>query len=334
MDALAFLSRSPSGEPGPIYVLAGDEDFLKREVRGVVENWVLGGEESFGLSAHAGDSAEFAAVRDDLRTLPFFGSRRLVVVENADQFVSEYRAQLEKYVAGPSKSGVLVLEVTTWPATTRLARQLADVTVTCKAPPAGKLAPWCSDWSKSRHGKQLTSGAAQLLVDLTGADMGLLDQELAKLAVYVGKAARIDIDDVDKLVGRSRLAEVWKIFDAIGAGRSAEALAILDQLMGGGEDPFRILGAFSMQVRRLAQVARLRQHGVGMGEAFDRARVPPWPAARQSCEQQLRHLGRRRSAQLFDWLLEVDLGMKGSSPLPPRMLLERLVARLGKKDEK
>jgi DNA polymerase III subunit delta len=126
---------------------------------------------------------------------------------------------------------------------------------------------------------------------------------------------------------------VFKIFDALGAGNLAEALAILDRLFEDGEDAFRILGAFSMQIRRLAQVARLVRQGVPLGQAFEQAGVPAWPAARQSCEQQLRHLGRQRAEQLFDWLLEVDLGVKGSSQLPPRTLLERLLVRLGQPKE-
>jgi DNA polymerase-3 subunit delta len=160
--------------------------------------------------------------------------------------------------------------------------------------------------------------------------MGQLDQELAKLAAYVGEAKKIDADDVDRLVGNSRAENTWKVFDAIGSGRPGEALALLDRLIVQGEDPMRILGAFSMQLRRLAQAGRLAQQGLSLPAALDRAGVPPF--AQKGCEQQLRHLGRRRANRLFDWLLEVDLGMKGSSQLPPRTLLERLIVQLARKN--
>ena len=32
MDSLTFLERPPKGKPQPLYVLHGDEDFLKRRV--------------------------------------------------------------------------------------------------------------------------------------------------------------------------------------------------------------------------------------------------------------------------------------------------------------
>ena len=62
---------------------------------------------------------------------------------------------------------------------------------------------------------------------------------------------------------------------------------------------------------------------------LNRAGVPPF--AQRGCEQQLRHLGRQRADRLYDWLLEADLGLKGSSQLPARTLLERLVVRLARK---
>jgi DNA polymerase-3 subunit delta len=331
MDSLAFLERVDRLKPRPVYVLHGDEDFLKRQVLTVLRDAVLGeGENAFGLSTHPGDKVAFADVRDELETIPFLTPRRLVLVENADPFVSRFRGHLEKYVALPAATGVLVLDVKTWPANTRLAKLLVgDATIVCKAPTAYRLSAWCTQWAAARHGKQLPGESAKLLVDLVGSEMGQLDQELAKLAIYVGASTRIEIGDVDKLVGNSRAEHMWKIFDAIGAGSAAEALAILDRLFEQGEEPLRILGAFSLQLRRLAQATRWNQQGQLLTTALSRAGVPPF--AHRACEQQLRHLGHHRVDRFYDWLLEADLGLKGSSQLPPRTLLERLVVQLAQK---
>src|SRR5947209_6055431 len=212
MDAFTFLDRAARLKPEPVYVLHGDEDFLKRRVLAAVRVLVLGPEDDgFALSTHAGDKATYAAVRDEVDTLPFLSPRRLVVVENADPFVTRYRAALEKYVPEPSATGVLVLDVKSWPANTRLAKLVRDGgSISCKAQAAYKLPDWCVQWAEARHGKQLAAPAARLLVDLVGADMGQLDQELTKLAVYVGAKGRIDSADVDRLVGSSRAESTWK----------------------------------------------------------------------------------------------------------------------------
>jgi DNA polymerase-3 subunit delta len=331
MDSISFLQGVAKAKPRPIYVLQGDEHFLKRRVLTALKTLVLGPEESeFGLSSREGDRSEWAEVHDELETLPFLSPRRLVVIERADSFVTRERPRLEKYFAEPAKMGVLVLEVQSWPATTRLAKLLPEAaTIACKAPSAQKLPEWCAGWCAAQHGKPLSAPAARMLVDLVGADMGLLDQEMAKLAIYAGGNSRIDTADVDQLVGQSRAENTWKIFDLIGAGQTGEALTLLDRLLDQGEDPLRLLGAFSMQLRRLAQAARLAVQGESLADALERVGVPPF--GRRNAEQQLRHLGRRRLDRIYDWLLETDLGMKGSSQLPPRTLLERMVVQLARK---
>ncbi len=289
------------------------------------------------MTTVSGETATFAAVRDELETLPFLAPRRLVVVEDADTFVSDHRPALEKYVVKPAATGVLVLDVKTWPATTRLSKMIDQAaTIVCKGPASYRIPDWCVKWASSQHGKQLSVQGAHLLVELVGADMGLLDQELNKLALYVGTANRIDVDDVDKLVGHSRAENTWKIFDAIGNAKVGEALKMVGRLLDQGEDPIGLLGAFSWQLRRLAQAARRAQQGKPLSVALQEVGFKPF--ALQGPEQQIRHLGLRRLGKLYDWLLEMDLDLKGSSQLSPRILLERLVVRLatprqGNKDE-
>jgi DNA polymerase-3 subunit delta len=325
MDSLAFLERPTKGKPQPVYVLAGDEDFLKRQVLRALRRSLLGEEDGgFGYSTHAGEKAVWSAVHDELQTLPFLGGRRLVVVEGADPFVTKHRPALEKYVAAPAATGVLVLVVNSWPATTRLAKQVDNNgTIVCKAPAASRLPEWCVRWCQAQHGKALAAPAAQLLVELIGPEMGLLDQEMAKLATYVGEAARIDSRDVDQRVGHSRAEDVWTIFDAIGAGKTGEALAVLDRLFDQGSAPQAILGAFSYQMRQMARAARLHSQGKPLPAALAEAGIQQWRS--EKVQAQMRHLGRRRLARLYDWLLEMDLGIKGSSQLPEKVLFERLI---------
>jgi DNA polymerase III subunit delta len=331
MDSLAFLERAAKGKPQPVYALPGDEDFLKRQVVLALRRRVLGeGDDGFGFSSYPGDKAIWSTVHDELQTLPFLGVRRLVVIDGADPFVTAHRAALEKYVAAPSATGVLVLVVKTWPANTRLAKLIdAGGTITCNTPAAARLPEWCARWCQAHHGKPLAAPAAQLLVELIGPEMGLLDQELAKLAAYVGDAAKIEAADVDRLVGNSRAEEVWTIFDAIGAAKSAEALAVLDRLFDQGQPTQMLLGAFSYQVRQLARAGRLIAQGKTLATALAEAGVQHWRADRT--EAQMRHLGRRRLARLYEWMLEADLGTKGGSQLPEKVQLERLVVRLARK---
>jgi DNA polymerase-3 subunit delta len=330
MDALAFIDKPPDGKKlSPVYVLHGDEDFLKRQVVGVLRKVVFGSEENeFGFSTHAGDQAEFAAVRNELETVPFLSPRRLVVIESADPFVAQFRSALEKYVSKPAVSGILVLEVKSWPSNTKLYKMVPPAgSFNCQALEGYPLAGWCVKWSSAQYGKELSKSAAELLVELVGPEMGILDQELAKLAAYVGDKAKIGNEDVDCLVGRCREQNTWKIFEAISRGRAAEALVVIDQLLEQGEDPLGVLAPIGWQLRGLAKAGRLSQQGVPLPQAIARA---GFRFKMHEVEQQLRHLGRRRLNRLYEWLLETDSGLKGGSQLPKRAILERLVVQLAR----
>jgi DNA polymerase III subunit delta len=333
MDALAFLDTAAKAKRLPVYALVGDEDFLKRRCRDAVITLAVGkgGDADFAVSTYAGDKLDFSTVRNDLDTPSFLSPVRVVIVDQADPFVSEHRDALERYVASPSKVGVLVLDVKTFPENTKLAKALPDAAkLVCKAPYPDKLAEWCVKWAKAGHGKKLGRDAAEALVDLVGPAMGLLDMELAKLATAVGANAEITADDVTRLVAQTGKANVWHILDLIAAGQPARAFGLLARLLDGGDAPQEVFGALRSQLRKLAAVGRLVASGQALGPAMESAKIPNYAVARQSAERQLKHLGGSRVGKLTDWLVEVELGMKGGSPLTPRAQLESLLAKLAR----
>jgi DNA polymerase-3 subunit delta len=339
MDALAFL-KAKQPKPQRVYAIVGDEDFLKRRARERILADVLGDEDpEFAVSVYAGEKVEFSTVRNDLETAPFLAPCRVVIVEGADPFVTEYRSELEGYAAKPSSVGVLVLDVKTFPDNTKLAKALPDAAkIACKEVKpyqAYELKPWCVEWAKSAYKKKLTPDAAELLLELVGVSMGLLDQELGKLAVAVGEKPEITPEDVERMVGRSKAADVFRILDAIGDGKPGEALSILEELFTEGEDPMGILGPLTAQLRKLAMIGRLiREEKMSMGPAMDAAGVPKWDKIRIGTERQLKHLGQRRLMKLTDWLVEINLGLKGGNPLPERVQVERLIVMLARPREK
>jgi DNA polymerase-3 subunit delta len=252
MDALPFIAAAKAKRQ-PIYTLSGDEDFLKRLARERIITTALAGageDAEFAVTIYPGDKLDFSTVRNDLDTLPFLAPCRIVVIENADPFVTDSRAALEQYAARPSAAGVLVLELKSFPETTKLAKALPDAAkVACKSMPAYKLPVWCVEWARTHHQKKLAMDAAEALVELVGAGMGLLDQELGKLASAIGDKPGIGVEDVLRFVGRSKSADVFRILDAIGEGKPGEALSILEELFAEGEDPMAVLGPLTAQLR-------------------------------------------------------------------------------------
>jgi DNA polymerase-3 subunit delta len=334
--AIDYLSAPEEHPARPVCVLSGDEPFLKRRALARLREEVLGrGDADFSFSTFDGRTAQLPDVIDELATVAMFGGgRRMVLVEEADDLVSRYRSELEDYVARPRSTGVLVLEVKTWPANTRLYKAVAarGLHVECSSPPRARLAKWLVAWAKRDHGVQLAASAAELLIERVGPELGLLDQELAKLALTTGPAERITAQTVGRLVGGWRAKTTWAMLDAALAGNAREALIELDRLLLAGEHPIAILGQISASLRRFAAATRLVLQAeaagrrIALADALEQAGVRRFVL--RTAEKQLRQLGRHRGDRLYQWLLQTDLDLKGASALPPRLVLENLIVRI------
>ena len=338
IPATTFLLAPDKHPAGPVCAVSGDEVFLKREVLVALRQQVLGSDQDeFSLTTFSGGGLALRDVRDALATASLFGSgRRLVIVEEADDFVSENRAELENYVAKPQPGGVLVLEVKTWPSTTRLAKAVASggLTVECKSLKEHETKRWIVQRAKSRYDVRLQGSAADALLELLPPELGILEQELAKLSLLTGESRTIEVDVVLENVGGWRTRKTWDMVDAAAEGRAADALEQLGRLLASGEKPHGLLPQMSHSLRQLAAATQLVEAAEAAGgrlslsSALQQAGVPPFKLA--TAERQLRQLGRERAKRLTAWLLAADLAIKGhnSSDARARFELERLIVRL------
>ncbi len=328
MRALEWL-RDPFSHPlKAVYVVYGDDLYLRRESADAIGRAILGNEaDEMAVRRFDGNSASLADVLDELRMLPFFAKRRVVFVEDADPFVTRSRKELEAHVEAPVGTGVLVLMLKTWPATTKLYRQVAaaGLPIDCNSPGEKELLPWLGHHAE-KQGADLEADAARLLVELVGAEVGLLVAEVEKLAVYVGPSGRIRRADVSRMVEAGRIETVWKVIDAATTGKVAEAIADLDNLMASGEYPIKILAAFAASLLKVHHAGRLRAARMSLEEACQIAGVREF--AIDKTRRQHAHLGPARVDQIPAWLLKADLDLKGNSPLDPRVVLEDLLIRL------
>lgn len=338
VSALDVIEATQQQGGVSVYVVYGDDEFLKSEAIAALRHSLLAGdEEGFAVSEFAGDKVQLRDVRDALSAVSLFGSgRRLVVVKDADAFVSRYRSELEDYVAKPTRDAVLVLEVTTWPSNTRLAKAVASVgqAIDCAAPNERKLKPWLVRRAKERHELRLEAAAADALCERLPPEPGILVQELAKLALLAGDHRVIDEQLVRTHVGGWRTRTTWEMIDLAADGRAAESLSQLDRLLLAGEKPHALLPQLASTLRRFGVAVQLVESAEADGrrlplrDALAQAGVLPFKLA--TAEQQLRQIGRERAKQLTRWLLAADLALKGhnSSDDRARGELERLIVRL------
>lgn len=239
----------------PIYVIAGKDEFLAAEQVTVLVNQLLTPEQmQMCLWKAEADKVTAAEVFDDLRTLPFLAEKRVVVLSGADDFVSNNRELLEKYLESPATSGVLILAVNKWPANTRLAKALPKVgeLIEIGEMRAKELVPYLQNYAGEAHNKNLSYNAGQMLVELSGNEPGILRSEIDKLAAYTASAKAITEKDISELVGRNRVFGVFEVIDSMTAGDTGNAVEKLRLMFGADKDAeYTIVGAFAWHFRRM-----------------------------------------------------------------------------------
>jgi DNA polymerase-3 subunit delta len=354
LHAFDFLAGPASHKPPAVVAVFGDEPFLKRLVLKELRRQVIGDDTDVPVAAYDCQDRipDWRDVADELATASLFGggAPRLVILERADAFVSANRPKLEDYAAKPRATGVLVLDVDEWAASTRLYKAIdqSGLQIDCRPPQKkGKskevdeaaICKWIVGWGKSQHGVALANDAAQHLLDLTGPVFGLLDQNLAKLALLVPAGGKATAELVQEIVGGWRGKSIWELVDAAAGGETADALAQLDRLLQAGEHPLALVGSLAWALRRYAAATRVFQQAERAGrkmplrEALSQAGFRDWPiGSLAAAEKRLMQLGRKRAGQLYRWLLELDLALKGSHSQDDRArwALEQLVLRMAK----
>ncbi|HSG72863.1 MAG TPA: DNA polymerase III subunit delta [Planctomycetaceae bacterium] len=327
MHASQFLTNPGKFETGPMVAVFGTERYLKRSACDALRTVVLKGSDE-QPAVFAGKDATLSDVLDELSMLSMWGDRRLVIVEDADEFVKKYRAALEKYLDKPAKKSVLVLEVKTWNKTTRLAKSLekCGLPLSCEELKGRELQKWIDQTARVRFGKQVSRDAALLMEELVGNNLGLLEQELDKLSSYVGERAQIEQEDVRALVGGWKTETTWKMLDALRDGQPGRALELLDNLLNAGEPPLKLLGGISFVFRKYSEAAEWSRQGESLGQALRHSKV--FPNAIEPSGKFLRKIGRPNAEKILTRLMNADGDLKGRSATPDRIRMEQLLIEL------
>jgi len=312
------------GEPGPLYGLFSEEDFLlSSALAAFAASPAFSDNPSLNIERFLAAETGPPKILDSARTLPFLGSRRLVVVSEVHLYKADQAAEFLPYFADPSPSTTLVLAGAKLDARTKFAKALsaAGKVHQYKKMYARQLVPWLQGRARLR-GKTLEPGAARYLAELAGLGLGALDSELEKLSLYVGKQKRIDLATVQKLLGGSRLYSIFDFTDAVAAGSLARALSAYDQLDSLGEPAVRVLAMLTRLFRQLLETRAVLDRGGGRDQVQRSLRTPP-----QATETLVKRARQETPASLAGALkrvLAADVALK-SSPGSDRVIMERLV---------
>ena len=248
------MAASAAKQSTPLVLVFGDDEFaVKRRAKQLYQEWTteLGGMDHEVIDGNVANSGEaFKALkklREALQTLPFFGSAKVVWLQNcnflgedrvsAAQDLTESLAALAQELKDFSWKGVRLLISAGNVDKRRVFYKALD-----KIGRVESFAGWSAndkDWAdqaeawgrkalRERH-KEISDEALAELVGRVGPHSRQLDNEVEKLALYVGDRKEIQFKDVAAICTRNKTARAFALGDALGDRELPRLLQRLDE---------------------------------------------------------------------------------------------------------
>jgi DNA polymerase III subunit delta len=237
----AFRKAVAAGSVAPVCYLHGDDDFRKDDSVSMALAAVVAPEwRAFDVDVRRGPDLDAGTIVALLETPPLAGPRRAVAIRDVGGLKKDARRELDRYLDRSSPTLVLLLVAGSGD---RVDRTLADRAVAVDFPllSGDRLPRWITHRA-GELGVRIAPGAAALLQEAVGTDLGALASELDKLASYVrGRAAASastdrqsgDVDEaaVAAVVGVRRGETQGDLLDRVAERDIAGALALIEHVL-------------------------------------------------------------------------------------------------------
>jgi DNA polymerase III subunit delta len=316
----------------PVYLIAGsDRPKVQRAVERLKGHFDAAGIEH--LSAETASGEEVVAACNSLGLFATGG--RLVLVTELDghrnkegRMAGGWKASdvaaVTAYAKAPAPETVLALVAEEAKAGSPLAKVAELLLYEAKS---SKLVPWVTEQFAQLDAKAQPD-ACRLLVELVGESSDELRLEVEKLVLWA-QGDEITAEHVEEMVLPRGPVKPWTLTDAWSRRDVATVLAAAQRLLRQGDTPSGIAWKLGDHVALVAACRRFAAEGISAAEATKRLRRRsefPVKKAYAAAES----WGEAELAAALVRLAELDVALKGGSPLPDELELERALVEVSR----
>lgn len=306
------------GKLSTLYLLYGNESFLINETQNLITSSVLSEEtKEFNLSRYDMEETPIEFAIEDCQTIPFFGDKKVVIIENpyfltgekGKEKVEHNAKVFEEYLINPVPSTILIVNAPYEKLDERrkIVKQLMKNAVVLNAKFTEKeTKDWIQEQVEER-GYEISRNAIELLYQFIGQNLLLLNNEIEKLVLYSEKQ-EIDEMTVHLLASKSLESNIFVLVDQVVHQRLNETLTIYHDLLKQNEEPIKILAVIAGQFRFIAQVKSLVSKGYGEQKIANILKAHPYRV--KLAVTQGKVFDEKKLLQMIDALAELDYQMK------------------------
>ena len=249
-----------SGQFNHIYLLYGEEGYLRRQYRGKLKEAVIG-DDNMNYHYYEGKDISVGEVIDQAETMPFFAERRLIVMENCGLLKSGGE-QLAEYLGNPSQTAFFVFVETEIDKRSRLYKVISakGCAVEFAVQDETTLKRWVLGMVKKEN-KKISEQALNFFLEKTGTDMENIRREAEKLFCYCLDREAVTENDIEEVCTKRIGNHIFDMISAIADKKQKKALELYYELLAQKEPPMRILFLIARQFNMLLQVKELKAKG-------------------------------------------------------------------------
>lgn len=329
-------SQIKSGALPPVYIILGEDGFLKRMYVDKITALISDKDDIFNYSRFGAD-CNLQDVYDFLEQMPIMSDKKCAVL--CDYDIEHCGAndfeKLCTLVSEPAADAVFIIWFDSLSPDPKKSARLKKLI--SKAEKSGGCAALLNHRRVPELVKMLTDGAAKrgctfepsaakYLVETAGEDISTLQNELNKLCFY-NPGGTLTRQDVDLVCIKTVEASVYNLSKQIFALNSGAALKTLDELFFMRLEPMIILYTVSAAYVDLYRVFVCRKKGMKNPEIAAEFGYKGREFVIDRASQNLSKFDFKRLSLSFDALLDADRQLK-SFGADPKTVLEQLTVRL------
>ena len=301
-----------TGEFKQIYLLYGEEAFLKNSYKNRLKEAIIG-DDTMNFARFEGKGLDVDELIRLADTMPFFAERRLILVEDSGFFKSASDALVQYLPSMPDTTILLFVETEVdMGYAAELNRQ-----------DSAQLARWAGG-ILTREQKKITKHTMELFLSMAGDDMKNIRMELEKLISYTLGREVITDEDVLAVCTVQVTNRIFEMVSAIVNRQPRKAMDLYEDLLTLKEPPMRILFLIARQFNQLLQVKDLMGKGMDKGTIASKLKMQPFVVGKTM--PQARQFGREQILSYVEFCVETEEAVK-SGRLQDRLAVELLITR-------
>jgi DNA polymerase-3 subunit delta len=219
------------------YLFHGEDDYTKlKKVKDMVNSFVDKGFEAFDYSQYEGRGLDAAEVINAVSSPPFGSPLRVVVLRNFEKVTPKNQEMIVKFLDQIPEYASLVMTCGKLDGNDKKKKVFKALLTPkgnsheFKAPTPESAAAFIKEIAKEQ-GYVIAPEAIDYLIETVGCEIGILEQELGKVAIFVGEGKTITEADVASLIGAGTLGTVFDLPVKAAEGDIAGALKLLRKLL-------------------------------------------------------------------------------------------------------